>query len=123
MGRGLSRPIRAIAIWRAWTLQALVGDLISWTASGAPANLGVLAVGPWNAARRHTPLSFLAPGSPGDLEPREADDVVVGVVGRAAGGVPHGHGDDDLVVDVVGAVGAHPVAGEAADPVDRVRVG
>lgn len=63
-GRSLLRPTRAIAICGAWTLQAMVGYLISWTASGAPANPGVESVGPWNTARRHTPLRFLAPGQP-----------------------------------------------------------
>ena len=44
--------------------RAPVGYLMSWTLSGAPANPGVESVGPWNTARRQTPLRFLPPGQP-----------------------------------------------------------
>ena len=76
----------------------------------------------WSWVRRRTPCARRprCPCRPafGDLEAGEADDVVPAAGAVAARGIPDGHGHGDLVVDVVRAVSAGLVAGQAADPVE-----
>ena len=88
------------------------------------------AEGLWDAGRRRRrthraveeglaphALDVLAAPTLGDLEAGESDDVVPGVLPGPSGRIPDRNGDRDLVVDVVVAVRAHLVAGQAADAV------